>query len=222
MKNSLFSILLLICSLLAALSAHAETRYVSDQLIITVREGKGSDQPLVTSLRTDAPVEVLEEDDKYLKIRTEDGLEGYVLNQYITTEVPRSITIRKLEKEIAKLQGKVKELESEKAAMKGHDRTAAETISGLEKELAAARKKLDETTAQYTALKEQSGNVIEIAADRDRLETENGRLAKEIEELTAENASLLRTGMIKWFIAGGGVFFFGWLLGKLGGKKRRF
>ena len=68
--------------------AAAETLYVSDQLIITLRRGKSSSHKILTTLKTGAPLEVLEkaEGDEYVKVRTSDGIEGYVLLEFIVTK----------------------------------------------------------------------------------------------------------------------------------------
>ena len=35
-----------------------------------------------------------------------------------------------------------------------------------------------------------------------------------------KNEKLIAARMVKWFLAGGGVFFFGWIIGKISRKKR--
>ncbi|MBW2298473.1 MAG: hypothetical protein JRF32_12800, partial [Deltaproteobacteria bacterium] len=60
-RNHLLFILLLIILMSGSVSpAGADTRYVSDQLIISVREGPTAEDPVVGYLLTGAPVEVLD------------------------------------------------------------------------------------------------------------------------------------------------------------------
>ena len=81
----LFISLILLISSMPPLPAAADTRYVGDELVITLRQGKGTDYKIIRTLKSGTPFEVLEEGKSYLKVRTEDGVEGYVLRQYVTS-----------------------------------------------------------------------------------------------------------------------------------------
>ena len=76
------------------------------------------------------------------------------------------------------------------------------------------------TTEKYNTLMAQAENVIKIAQERDQLLQKNKKLATGIKELRNENEKISDSRMIKWFLAGGGVFFFGWITGKISRKKR--
>lgn len=73
---------------------------------------------------------------------------------------------------------------------------------------------------KYETLLAQAENVVEIAAERDQLLQKNKILEADVTELREENDSLSDSRMVKWFLAGGGVFFFGWIIGKISRKKR--
>ena len=66
----------------------------------------------------------------------------------------------------------------------------------------------------------QAENVIKIAQERDQLLQKNKKLTTGIKELRNKNEKISDSRMIKWFLAGGGVFFFGWIIGKISRKKR--
>jgi SH3 domain protein len=217
--------------LLAALAA-AETRYVSDRLIVTLRQGPGSDYPVIKTLKTGEAMEVLEEGSEYLRVRESEGVEGYVQKQYITKDLPKELIVKGLEKELGRLKAKIVDLEKSKAALsveleearQGKQSVAQElqgTSSALQEALTRTEKELKTVTEEYADLRRQSENVVALAEDRDRLRTENEALGTEVATLRQENETMLRTGMIRWFLAGGGVFFVGWLAGKLSRKKNR-
>ena len=103
---SIILALLIITSSVIVPSAEADTRYVGDQLIITLRQGKSTKHKIIKTLETGTPVEVLEEDSSYLRIRTSDGTEGYVLRQYISSNPPKTQRIDELEIEKSALQKK--------------------------------------------------------------------------------------------------------------------
>ena len=85
----IFFLLLLLPLTLPAGIVCAETQYVSDQLIITLREGKGNEYKIIKTLKAGTPLEIIEENERYLKVRTESGSEGWVLKQYVTEETPK-------------------------------------------------------------------------------------------------------------------------------------
>lgn len=213
--------------------AAAEKMYVSDQLVITFRQGRSTEHKILKTLKTGTPVEVLEkyEGDNYVKVRLADGEEGYVLGQYLTSETPKPVIISRLEKQVEKFQdqlGQTKEKLAEssqefKAVKEKQARKEAElsgSNSELNQALAETKKELQTVSEKYNTLLENSGKLIEITNDRDRLKKSSEKLTSEIRSLTVENSNLKRTSAIMWFLAGGGVFFFGWIIGKLSRKKQ--
>jgi SH3 domain protein len=222
MKNAIGMVCLLVLVLASALPAAADTRYVSDRLIITVRDGKGPGAAPLTTIPTDEPVQVLEEDEQRLKIRTKEGLVGFVQAQYITKETPKSIIIDRLEKEVDRLKGRMEELKAAQSPQAQEMESLREKAQSLEKTLAETENELRSVTETYNTLVENSGRVVEITAEHDLLQKENQRLTAELATLEEDNTQLLRQGMIQWFLAGAGVFVVGWILGKISRKKRRF
>lgn len=158
---------------LAATAAAADIRYVSDELVIPLRAEKYDGAEVIDYIRTGTPLEVLEENPPYLKVRMQSGKEGWVLHRYITNETPKSKVIDKLKREIA-------------------------------------------------AMKASSGDPAKLTADIDALRAENKRLKTESERLRRESENTERMEAIYWFLAGGGVFFLGWLIGKASGRKRYY
>lgn len=228
----LFIILIIFTLFVSSLPATADTRYVSDELIITLRQGKSTQHKIIKTLKTGTPLEVLEEGKTYLKVRTTDGTEGYVLRQYITTAPPKAQRIKELETLNSSLQKKISHLEDESSDIKNKFATGEDThkqvLSALNAKYEAAEQELQQTvsreqvlTEKYNTLQAQSENVIEIAAERDQLQQQNNRLENDNSALLQRNKKLSNSRMIKWFLAGGGVFFFGWLIGKISRKKRR-
>lgn len=232
MSRDLVISLTFVLLILFALPAAAETRYVSDQLIITLRTEPSSDASVVTTVRTDTPLEVLEEDGRFLKVRSPNGEEGYVLSQYVTDALPKSLQLEQLQAERDQLQRKLKRLEEAQgatsseleAARRQQEALASDLqakLSATEQELATTRNQLTAVSAKFEALQKDARDVVAIAAQREELQGERDRLNTELDQLREENNTLLRTGMIQWFLAGGGVFFLGWIVGKISRKKRR-
>ena len=209
----------------------AEIKYVSDQRMISFREGQGNQYKIIKMLKTGTPLEIIEESEQYLKVRTESGSEGWVLKQYITGETPKPVIIAGLEKEIDRLNTKIEEykrdmeslLDELKSAKSDHNKK----IVDLKQNLSASRGKADKTarelkkiTGQYNAFFEDSKDVVLLVEERDNMKASNSELQTRTEQLQKENYDLKQAQRIWWFIAGGGVFFVGWIVGKISRQKK--
>lgn len=224
-------ILVLLVSHVIVPSAAADTRYVGDELVITLRQGKSNQHKILKTLKTGTAVEVLEEDELYLKVKTADGVEGYVLRQYMTPETPKILRIEKLESLNNSLQKKIRTLEDAKGDLEMELKTLEanykENFGAITAKSADMEKNLDQAlnnerimAEKYDTLLAQAENVVEIAAEREELLQKNKKLEAEVAALLQRNDKLADSRMIKWFLAGGGVLFFGWIIGKISRKKR--
>lgn len=222
----------LIFLILLAATSWAETRYISDQLVVSLRAKPQNNAEIITYLRTDTPVEVLEDVGDFMKIRTKEGETGYIKQNYLISETPKSTVIRRLEQERDRLIAQANET---KALLSSTESEKEQTLLELEALLDQARKELEtsqkvlqasqeelqKTNAAYKALQKDAENVIAITKERDELRASNQELTAKITKLEDEVNSLIKTGVIKWFLAGGGVLFFGWIIGRLSGGRRR-
>jgi len=218
-------IILLLALFAGPVASYGETRFVSDVLYISLRANPGPDASLITTLKTDTPLEVLEDNGKFLRVRTPDGTEGYVLSRYVTSALPKTRQIEQLRRERDALEEKVARLERERQAGEASEaKPVAELeakVASLENQLEEAKSQLAAVRERYQTLQKEAADVVSVVNDRDRLQLRNEQLNDEIDTLRGQNSDLLRTGMIQWFLAGGGVFLVGWLVGKVSRRKRR-
>ena len=228
---SIIFAMVLIASNVYVAPAEAETRYVGDQLIITLRQGASTKHKILKTLETGTPLEIIEEGSSYYKVRTSDGTEGYVLRQYISSNPPKALRIDELEVENSALLKTNDDLQKSKSALEmqlieiqGKYNNEFSSLTAKSKEI---EQNLDQAvnneriiTEKYNTLVAQSENVVEIARERDQLLQKNKKLTANIKVLQKKNEKFADSKMIKWFLAGGGVFFFGWLIGKISRKKR--
>jgi hypothetical protein len=99
---------------LVCASARAETRYVIDQLIVSVSSTADEAGERVASIHSGDSVEVLDRRDAYAHVRLSSGTEGWVKTSYLSAELPlqRKLTaqvleLERLKSEVARLQGEV-------------------------------------------------------------------------------------------------------------------
>ena len=209
----------------------ANTQYVSDELVITLREGKGSEYKIIKSLKAGTPLEIIEESEQHLKVRTGAGSEGWVLKQYVTEETPKPVIIGGLEKKIDRLNTEIEQYNKDKESLQDELKTAKsdhnKKIKDLKQNVSVSKGKAEQTarelkkiTRKYNALVKDSKDVVNLVAERDSLKASNISLVTMTEQLQQENDKLKRLQMIWWFVAGGAVFFVGWIIGKISRQKR--
>ncbi|MBW2614213.1 MAG: TIGR04211 family SH3 domain-containing protein [Deltaproteobacteria bacterium] len=247
-RNHLLFILLLIILMSGSVSpAGADTRYVSDQLIISVREGPTAEDPVVGYLLTGAPVEVLEEAEKHLFVRTADGKEGWVRSKYILKELPKSMVIKELTARIDELENQMKmggtqagatdndiaatkkiydlKIKNLKTTIENEKQSSTATQSAL-KQLKKQHKKLlddfNRLSRQNASLSKQSDSSEALSAEIKRLKQANQALAQEIDQIKIAGKPSSLSNSIKWFLTGGGVLLLGIILGKSVRRKKGY
>ena len=221
MKSFHHLILIGLVLLAAATSAYAETRYISDVLVVTVRDQEGDNYNVLETLTTATPVEILDEDKTYVKVKTPKGTVGYILKQYITKELPKALQIKQLNGQVSDLQAQLDQLrEKSQESLNTASQSQAQSDS-LTKQLEQTRQELATVNNKYQQLLKNSENVINLTTENEQLIEQNKLINSELMVLREENQNFHRSNMIQWFIAGAAVFFGGWLIGKISRKKQR-
>ena len=213
-------------------SAYADTRYVSDRLIISVRDGQNQNATVLGYIETAAPVDILEEKEDLLRIRTEDGIKGWVQAKYIVSEKPKVLIIENLKNEISALK---KESETFKNEQDFASDTLSKTKKMYQKEIEelkeevnvnqrfAAKAKSDfiQLNKKHTNFLKHSKNTEELIDEVEKLKKLNAELNTEVKSLRKDRKNPLKSNRIQSFIAGAGVLLFGFMLGgSARGKKR--
>ncbi len=222
MKIRLASSLLFLLTLILASPVAAETRYISDHLIVTVRDNTSRNHQVLETLETGTAVEVLGVEGNFFHVRTEKGTEGYISAQYVTKQIPKATQIANLKKQLSSLQNELASYQQDSSTTSNQIANAKRQIASLNEELAQKEQELEKLTNDYNSLFERSETALELADTHDLLTEENNRLSSELAVLQEENKSFHRSNMIQWFLAGGGVFLVGWLAGKVSRKKRNY
>jgi SH3 domain protein len=178
--------------LLLPLVSLAETQFV--EVEVTLRRGQGTNYGIVRMIRSGTPVDVLESDTAsgYTKIRMPGGTEGWILTRYLMAEPATR-------KELVASQQRVDRMTRENRELIGERNRLSSEADALAEELAR--------------LKNLSTNAIALEEANKRFEANASRDQKTIQNLEAENDRLSGTTTREWFLVGGGVLFFGLLLG---------
>ncbi|MBW1824090.1 MAG: SH3 domain-containing protein [Deltaproteobacteria bacterium] len=124
MKKCFFMVL--ISFILFSSPLHAKTMYVSDNLIITVRSNPGLEFRVVDQLTSNEKVDLLKTEKSWAQI-SYNNKKGWVLERFLTEEMPDSIQIAELKKTVKKTE----DLEKENRALKQKNAEMEERISSL-------------------------------------------------------------------------------------------
>jgi len=125
LKRTIPAIALALCT-----AASAETAYVTDSLRLGIHEAADtSDQPFV-NLVSGTPVEVLERNGNYARVRLDDGREGWARATFLVPTKPAAARIGELEAKVAELEGAA-------AAAKSAQTSAEQELSRLTNQVAS-------------------------------------------------------------------------------------
>jgi len=210
---------LLLFTLASSAYSAEVTKYVSDELVITLRAGAGEQYKILRTLPSGTRLAVLEtSDDKvYSRVRTARGNEGWVRNQYLVNTPVARLLLSDAQKRLATLEQQYNTLKQEHAALLDSSKST--------------RQQRDQLDSQHQALEQELTHLRKVAARPLELEGENSRLRDETIELKnrlrlAEEKSqtLEDSSERQWFAVGAAVLFFGIIMGlilpKLRSRKR--
>lgn len=191
-----------------AVAQAAETRYVTDQLEITMRAGESTRYKILRMLPSGTPLDVLSINQKtdYARVRTPDGNTGYVLTSQLQTEPSARNRVADIEARLAELQQQPNTLSAQLATLQTEHATLSETAQTLLQE----KQQLEQELA---TIRHASTNVLEITNDRDRLRIQISELTREHANLAQENRDLNNQTSQHWFMIGAGVMGGGVVIG---------
>lgn len=153
-------------------------RFVSDKLVLNVYSEPVQGSARVATIQTGDAVEELERSDKMVRVRLEDGREGWVGANYLVDAAPAIVRLRELQRQQPGARPRI-------------DKAAAEENARLKKENAALRGQLGELQSRVTSLSE-------AAAERE----EANHTAPETTPQTANLASATpHGGVLGWLVA---------------------
>lgn len=200
--------------------AQAETRYVTDELTVTVRSGQDASYRVLQSLPSGVEVEVLSENNEsgYSQVRTPEGTEGYVLTRYLKSEKPAQVLLAETRRELEALRAQSdQDLEQELAELKSEYQSLRLQYDTLEFENVQLSQQLD-------AVRDNASNVVSLMDERDEALQRANRLSTELDELRVRTTELENHTDKKWFMAGAGVLILGIIVGiilpRVSGRRR--
>jgi len=192
---------------------YAEDRYVIDNLQITFRTGPGNDRKIISLLNSDQMVEIIEPSGDWVKVRLQNGKEGWVLQRYLTQETPCRTRVITANQSIDQLKN---ELDAAQAANQ-QIRADKEKIS---QELKRTQQELDKITKAYAILKKGAAGYLELKDIHQKTNTRLTDQTQKANELDLELNTIRKKKYVRWFLGGAGVLLLGFILG-FNSKKQK-
>jgi uncharacterized protein YgiM (DUF1202 family) len=129
---------------LFGLPALGDTVYIKERMTAAIRAEQVPDSAVVGRVQTGTGLELLEQGSEFTKVRTTDGVEGWVANSYITRDKPAAMRIlaaetrlkaaqvenNRLKKQVTSLEQRLKAAEASAAAVQQAATQSAEPATG--------------------------------------------------------------------------------------------
>ncbi|MBF0177008.1 MAG: TIGR04211 family SH3 domain-containing protein [Magnetococcales bacterium] len=186
-------------------TVQAETWYVADECISTLRRGEDITYKVVKTLSTGTRLEYLQKGSKgWSLVRTDSGLEGWMLTNTLTKEPPARLRVA----------------EAEEARIKAdQERDALRQELGQVKNRLRSQEKLE---AELDRIKKVSENALNLEESNKSLTERVHTLETHTKELSEEKAALEKQSLTQSFLAGAGVLALGFISGGiLAGRRKR-
>ena len=193
--------------------AFAKVKYVSDELVINMRSGKGTSFKIVKIIKSGTALTILSKDSGYTQVRTPKGNKGWVLSRFLVDTPVAKTLLAQAQQDVAQMKEKYDKMEAELGALTSQ----RDTLSTSEKSLLDNKEVLNIELAKLK----------KIAARPMQLEKENEQLRNELVKIEADNRLIKQEYQAlegnsdhEWFMAGAGVLFGGMILGLILPKLR--
>jgi SH3 domain protein len=184
--------------LIAAHAAQAETiKYIRDMVYVPVRSGPSIQHRILRNAESGTPLVIVAAADAsgYARVRTEDGLDGWIEEQYLIDRPIARELLGKAEAEAERLRQQNQQLRQELQSVRTDQGESTRTVA----ELKSAGEKLREELEQVTRV---SGNAIAIDGENRQLREQVGELTSGLESLSAERDQLRSENRSRAFMQG--------------------
>ncbi len=199
--NRRVQICLLAVLCLTATSVFGATRYVTDELRISLRSGAGNQYRIIRVIGTGTALETLETEGEWARVRV-GGDTGWVRTQYLTDQPVAADRLASAQSQLSQAQERVGELES--------------ALNETRQELESTRSRAETLATENEELQSKLSDAaegLELSEENARLRENSNDLERRVRELDHQLTQATAREEREWFITGAGVLFAGLLSG---------
>ena len=212
-KNTFFLAIITLFLLLFSMVAAAKVEYVSDELVINMRSGKGNSFKIIKIVKSGTPLTILEQDSGYTRAKTPQGVEGWVLSRFLIKTPVAKTLLAKAQQDVAQMKEKYDSMVTELSTVKAE----RDKLSSSENKLLSNKENLN---VELAKLKKIAARPMQLEAENDQLRNELVKIESENRLLKQEYQTLEDNSDQEWFMTGAGVLFGGMILGLIFPKLR--
>ena len=150
-RTPLLARALSLAALLALATAHAETLYVVEQLVVNVNSAPDASGERIATVKSGEGVELLGRQGEQVHVRLAGGREGWIRAGYLSAAAPLRVQLAQRDAEVARLQEELKRLAAQPAV-------ARSPAAGAAAATTAASPAADSPAAPPAAAAEDPGN----------------------------------------------------------------
>ena len=187
----------------------AETVYIQDLIFVPLRGGASDQHRIIhKGIRSGTPLELVSEDEDagFSLVRMEDGTEGWLRTQYVSSEPIARDLLRATRQQVETLETENDELSQTIDDLKANAARLVAENNTLSQQTQVIQEELDKITRLAT-------DVIRIDKENLHLKDRNNLLLDELDTLSQANTQLMRTRDREWFTAGALTLLVGMLPG---------
>lgn len=205
MKHFLLALTLLVT---AASAAAVEKRYVTDTLWLQLRSGPSTEYRILQAIPSGEHLIFIEEDAEtgYTKVKTDKGLEGFVLTRFLENEPIAKEKLVLANRELERVKAELETTRTQRNQLQSEVEKLKSERSGLGRENTDLEKELER-------IKSISAGALELDEKARTLTERNQELELQLESISAENAQLHDNRQQTYLLYGGGLVFLGILAG---------
>ena len=159
-------------------------------------------------------VDVIEEEDQWARVKVEDGREGWVLKRYLTDRPTNALKLENLQKQHKALKDQLSGIMDENKRLTQENKRLRLQQDQLETSL-------KEVNTSYENLKTEAAGYLDLKKKYENMTARIAEQAKISEEYKAEIDRLETRQIVRWFLSGAGVLFFGFIIGFASKRQRR-
>ncbi len=208
------SMLTLLTVFFLASSTMAESWYIKPSIEVPLRRGQGTDYKILAIVPDGTKVTIVEENDPWAKVVSDEGKEGWILKRFLSQAKPLIEVVETLVNENESLKDKLAAVTLKNEKLVRHNGKLQEELDSYTTDLKDVREK-------YQTLTQDTANVILIKNNLTESKQITAKTQQELSVMSAENKQLKASQNIKWFLAGGGTLIFGCIIGMISSRSRK-
>lgn len=191
------------------------TQYVTDRLEVTLRTGQTNEHRILRMLPSGTPVTVLEQDEAsgYSRVKTADGMEGWLLTRYLLTEPAARDQLASAQQKVAQLTAELSQARQQLSSVTSSQKTLEQGHQSLETQNRRLQQDL-------TQIRQTAANALNLESENQDLKKRLVTLERDYQVLQQQTESLKDRSRRDWFVAGAGVIILGMIMGLLIPKIR--